>query len=507
MTTAAHLPPPRRLDGRERAVLARTPAAARRVRYLAPDAEAFAAAILARNPKAEVFADAADRAPVEALATDDLDTILARPDAAQVLAAAEVVVAAISPAGRAALDARLSALEAHGLALTHLHATDGPAGYFDDRADNLADAWRAGALPDEATVGTLIAVARRPDARPLLHLRMTTFAATLMDIRTRIPAEAMRTDPDLIVTHEKIPAPLPDLPVDEPKVSVLQRPAAMAPEAWRDAILARVRAGWVVVMEYDDHPEAVARARGRRTGPQDYLRFAHVHAVQTSTGPLVELFQRYNPEVRLLPSGAATAPPFPETRPRTVFYGAAGRGAFGVSVAASLAPMIQAHPDVAFVVVGDKAVFEALPTLRKQFHDYLPYDAYLDQMAACAVSLAPMEPSDLADVRADTKFLEASSRGVLTIASPPGYGRMLRHGRNGLIAETVDDWAPRLAEALENEAASRAMARNAYDYVAGARMFADQIAGRHAWYRDLWDRREALNAALAQRLQAAFPPA
>ena len=46
------------------------------------------------------------------------------------------------------------------------------------------------------------------------------------------------------------------------------------------------------------------------------------------------------------------------------------------------------------------------------------------------------------------------------------------------------------------------MARNAWDYVAGARMFADQIRDRHDWYRDLWARRDELNAALFRRFEA-----
>jgi hypothetical protein len=501
MMSAADLPPLRRLDGRESAVLARTPAAARRVRYLALDPAPFAAAIRARNPKAEVLTDPADRAAVEALATDDLDLLLARSDAAQVLAAADVVTAAIAPAGPAALAARLQALADHGLEIGHLHDADTPLGYFDDRAANLAPAWREGRLPDDATVGTLIVVARRAGAAPLLHLRMITFAPTLMDIRTRLPAEAMRSEAGLLVTHEKVPAPMPMLPRDEPKVSVLQRPAAMDAKAWRDAIAARAQAGWIVVMEYDDHPELVARVRGRTTGPADYVRFAHVHAVQTSTPPLVQLFKQHNPEVRMLPNAAFRLEPFPERLPRRVFYGAVSRGPFAAQVAASLGPVVEEFPDTEFVVIADRAVFDALPTQRKVFHDYMSFDTYLDLMATCAVSLSPVEGSEHQETKSDAKFLDASARGVLTIASPTIYAGVMRQGRNGLIAQALGDWALLLAQALRDEAASRTMARNAYDYVAGARMFADQIAERTAWYRELWDRRAELNAALFKRFE------
>jgi len=498
--SAADMAPARGLDRWERAVLTRTPIAAARLRYVSSDPAPFAAAHLARNPKTEVVTDPADLSAAEVLAADDLDRLLAHPDVDALMAGAQTLVAAISPAGVAALDRRLKVLAAQGLDIVELQSSDAATGYFDDRATNLAPAWRDGALPEDAAVETLVVVARR-GGRPALHLRLITFAPTLMDIRTRLPAEAMRTEADLIVTHEKTPAPLPSLPVDEPKVSVLQRPATMDPDAWRGAIAARAKAGWIVVMEYDDHPVLVAKVRDRTLGYADWVRFAHVHAIQTTTPPLVELFKQHNPEVRMLPNAVYRLEPFPEQLPRRVFYGAVSRGPFAAGVAATLGPVVEAIPDVEFVVVGDQAVFDALPTERKQFHNYMPFDSYLKLMATCAVSLTPIEGSEHQETKSDAKFLDAAARGVLTIASPTIYAGIMRHGRNGLIAQTVEDWAPLLIQALGDEAASRTMARNAWDYVAGARMFADQIRYRHDWYRELWDRRDELNAALFKRFE------
>lgn len=493
--------PPRDLDRRERAVLMRTPSAATRLRYLSDDPAAFVAAHLARNPKTEIVADPADTTAVEVLATDDLDRLLAHPDAEALIAGAATVVAGIAPAGDEALDRRLKALTAQGLEIVELQPAIAAVGYFDDRATNLAPGWRDGAMAEGAAIETLVVVAHRA-ARPPLHLRLITFAATLMDIRTRLPAEAMRTEAGLIVTHEKVPAPLPSLPADEPKVSVLQRPATMDPAVWRGAIAARAKAGWIVVMEYDDHPELVARVKNRTLTHADWIRFAHVHAVQTSTPPLVELFKQHNPEVRMLPNAVYRLEPFPERLPRRVFYGAVSRGPFAARVAASLGPAIEAVPDAEFVVVGDQAVFDALPTERKRFHNYMPFDDYLRLMGTCAVSLSPIEGSEHQETKSDAKFLDAAARGVLTIASPTIYAGVMRHGRNGLIAKTVEDWAPLLAQALGDEAASRTMARNAWDYVAGARMFADQIRYRRDWYQELWDRRAELNAALFKRFES-----
>lgn len=204
----------------------------------------------------------------------------------------------------------------------------------------------------------------------------------------------------------------------------------------------------------------------------------------------------------MLPNAVFRLERFPERLPRRVFYGAVSRGPFAAGVAATLGPVIEEFPDVEFIVVGDQAVFDALPTQRKQLRGYMPYDEYLQLMGTCAVSLSPIEGSEHQETKSDAKYLDGAARGVLTIASPTIYSGVMRHGRNGLIAETVADWAPLLAQALRDEDASRVMARNAWDYVAGARMFADQIRDRHNWYRDLWARRDELNAALFRRFEA-----
>lgn len=487
------------LDARQKAVLARTPITATRIRYLADFPQAFAEACWSRNPRVEVLTDATDGAPVDVIATDELDRLLNRPDAQAILAGCEVLVAPISPTSPERLGELLAGVAARGFEILRLQPASAPVGYFDDHATDLAGAWRGGALAADASIETLVVVARRGAGRPTMHLSLLTYAPTLMDIRTRLPAEAMRSEPDLMVSHQKLPATLPRLAPDEPKILVLQRPAPIDPAAWRKAMATHARAGWIVVLEYDDHPELVARVKSRPVTEADWLRFAHVHAVQTSTPALAELFGRYNPEVKLLPNAVFNLARFPETLPRRVFYGAVSRGPFAAAVAGSLGSVVAEFPDVEFVVVGDRAVFDALPTDNKRFYPFLHYGDYLRMMGTCAISLSPIEGAEHQETKSDAKFLDGASQGVLTIASPVIYSGVMRHGKNGLIAETVPDWAPLLAGALRDDAGSRRMARSAWDYVAGARMFAEQVRVRHDWYRDLWARRDELNAALTSR--------
>jgi glycosyltransferase involved in cell wall biosynthesis len=160
---------------------------------------------------------------------------------------------------------------------------------------------------------------------------------------------------------------------------------------------------------------------------------------------------------------------------------------------------VRDFPQVEFVVVGDKDVFDALPTANKQYHPYLPYADYLDLMSACTVALSPLEDREFQDCKSDAKFLDAARGGVLTIASPTVYAETIQDGVNGLIAREQADWARLLALALADPVRRNDMARRAWDYVREQRLFADQVAERRDWYLDLWARRGTLTARLIER--------
>jgi hypothetical protein len=331
-----------------------------------------------------------------------------------------------------------------------------------------------------------------------LRLEMVAFAPRLMDIRARLPAQALGAEPDLAVAYATPPFRLPPASREQPKILVLQRPGSTDDELWRQSLAESIAKGWLVVLEFDDHPDLVAEVTGR---PVVWERFGHQHAIQTSTARLATLFARWNPEVAVFRNAVFELLPFPELeRAASVFYGGVTRGAFAADAARALAPAIEAFPNTPFEVVGDRAVFDALPTSMKRFHDYLAYEDYLELMSTCSVSLSPLAPRRHIETKSDAKFLDAARAGVLTLASPPVYEEIITHGETGLIARELADWAPLLTRALADRGDRQRMARNAWDYVRGERMFAHQIADRKAWYRSLWDRREALTRGLMDRL-------
>lgn len=496
---------PRWMDAVQESVLVRTPVAAGRIRYVGRASRAFADACWSRNPRCDVSLDAGDRSPVDALAADDLAGLLARPDAPALLAATQQVTTAL-PAGAADPGGLLRTLESHGFEVRHLQPLDAPAhdpktfGYFDDIRRERTGAWRAGALAGP-TGEPLVVVATRPNDVPPMQLAMFSFAPVMMDIRTRLPAAALRSEPGLLMQHVRPPGRLEPAAKEQPKVLILQRPAPPKNLAgWKQSIRDWVRDGWVSVVEFDDHPTLTAMIAGREVVEADWVRFSAAHAVQTTTPLLEGLFRQLNPETRSFPNAVFRLEPFPENLPKRVFYGAIQRGDHAVEMAQSLGPAIARFPGVEFVVVGDRAVFDAIPSSRKRYYDLVSYEEYLRLMGGCSISLSPMEDNAFNAAKSDAKFLDAASRGVLTIASRAVYASVIRHGENGLIAERTSDWARLLADALADDVARREMARVAWTYVRDHRMFADQARERLAWYRDLWERRDALNDAVLSRL-------
>lgn len=473
-------------------LVGRTPLTARRLAYVGPEAPAFEAAYVARNPAAE-FVTAAE---ADCLVLADLDALTLQ----DVRAHAE----ALAPdgylvAGSRSGDQVAAVLEVLGDAfrIAKLQLLVPGDDHFNDQASRLSPA----SLP-QVTDRDLLLVAQksRVEAAPVA-VQIVAFAPRLMDIRTRLPAQALRTEPELILGYGGAPFTFLALAPDAAKIVVLQRPLLLSVDAWRAATADSIKRRWLVVLEIDDHPALMTAAGGRKLTPAEWLTYGYCHAIQTSTERLARAFSKYNPTVKVFPNAVFELPPFPTApAPRRVFYGALSRGKFAARVAASLTAVTEELPEVEYVVVGDRAVFDALPTANKSFHDYMSYEAYLDLMATCAVSLSPVEGRLYEDTKSDAKFLDAAARGVVTLASPTIYAETIAHGRTGLIAHRLKDWAPRLAEALRDEPARQAMARQAWEYVRDNRMFAHQAAARSAWYRELWARHDELTAGVIGRL-------
>lgn len=348
----------------------------------------------------------------------------------------------------------------------------------------------------------------RPAANPApertpMQIVTAAMAPRVMDVRTRLPAQQLRTIPEVNVRYQEKSVEIVPVPNGTAKIMVLQRPAVPDQDAWKRMALQALRAGWLIVTEYDDHPELVGQVLGWAPERSRWLQVAAAHAVQTTTEPLAAAFREHNPEVMVFPNAAFVLPPLRArpagSEPKRVFYGALNRGTFGVALARALEPAIAAHPATIFEVVHDRAFFDALPTDRKNFRPTLDYDAYLEAIGACDIALLPLADDALNLFKSDLKYVESAARGAAVIASPAVYRDSVQDERTGLIAERLEDWAPALIRLLADDSLRERLSRAAWEDVRDNRMFAAQAGARIAWYRRLWEDRAQLHARLLAR--------
>lgn len=362
----------------------------------------------------------------------------------------------------------------------------------------------------EARARTLqwVAAARRAIAPPLqpLHLHFAAITPDFLDVRMKLPAEALGSDASLTLSYVQKSAALPDLPADRPKVAIVQRLALPEPVVVRRYVEEATRRGWLLVYEIDDHPDLIGAVQRTRVGEQLASTLMGFAAVQTSTARLGRELAAYNPEVAVFSNAVLDLPPLPPPGPSErvrVFHGALNREGFTRRVAERLGGTAARHPEVEFVVVHDRAFFEALPAARKVFHPAVDYGRYLQLMGECDVVLSPLEGSAHEAFKSDVKFLEAARAGAAFLASAAVYADTVVDGRTGLIAPGLDDWPSRLNELLSDAGLRRGLAARARAYVAAERMMAAQVAPRRDWYRRLWSAREVLSRAAFARMDAA----
>ena len=223
------------------------------------------------------------------------------------------------------------------------------------------------------------------------------------------------------------------------------------------------------------------------------------HAVQTSTERLAAEFAPRAGPVAVFRNAVLKLPP-PLARDRLrVFHGALNREGFTGEVAARLGDVAARHSEVEWVVVHDRAFFERLPAERKVFLPAQSHANYLAQMARCEVVLSPLEGAPSEMFKSDIKYLEAAACGAAMIASPAVYAGTIQDERTGLIAPTLEDWAPALERLLGDPDLRARLGSAARAYVERERMLAAQIAPRVAWYRFLWRDRERLSGEAAAR--------
>jgi SAM-dependent methyltransferase len=323
-------------------------------------------------------------------------------------------------------------------------------------------------------------------------------------VRIVHPLRAMATDPSVVtMLTSSVDPKAPD--DDTPRIFILHRPA-LSGEQGRAMIRAFLDGGWLLVTEFDDHPDFFQIMQDA-----EQLTFRGVHAVQTSTRPLAAVLRQRNPEVATFPNALVALPDirnFTDPNALTVFFGALNREQDWQPLMGAINAVTKAAGDrLRFQVVHDRGFFDALETPHKRFTAMCEYDAYMELLGGCEISLMPLEDNGFNRAKSDLKFIEAGACRVAALASDVVYSETIEDGRTGLVFRDADELQAKLMRLVAMPDMARDLGDAARDYVAQNRMLAYQIAPRIAWYRSLWARRDALNAALRERLAAVPEPA
>ena len=340
-------------------------------------------------------------------------------------------------------------------------------------------------------------------------LDLMTVAASMLapvggvsHVRIVEPLQAMATLPS-VITYLSPGGDRDRLDAHSPRVFVLHRPALNGREGLA-TIEALLRDDWIIVTEFDDHPDFFEIMRG-----EGQFSFTGVHAVQTSTPALGSILRQRNPEVAVFPNAIRTLPEprnFNDRGHMTLFFGALNRES-------DWAPMMPALNAVAalvgdrlrFCVLHDRGFFDALETPHKSFTPTCDYETYLQLLGQCEISFMPLLDTPFNRAKSDLKFIEAGACRVVPLASDIVYAASIDDGKNGLLFRNGEEMRTRLMRLIVMPEVAYNLACAARTHVANHRMLAYQIAPRIRWYRSLWDRREPLTEALATRLRLPGP--
>lgn len=345
---------------------------------------------------------------------------------------------------------------------------------------------------------------KEPRQRMFLTCSMLDPVGGVSHVRVVYPLQALATDPSVITDIKDVFETTPPHD-DTPRIFVLHRPALIG-DYGRDLLRALNDSGHLMITEFDDHPDFFPMMQ--RGGA---LSFEGVHAVQTSTPALAEVLRKYNPEVAVFPNAMPSLPEirnFTDPDRITLFFGALNRE----DDWETLMPVINEVTDLAgdrirFEVIHDRGFFDALRSANKSFTPTCDYETYLRILGGCDVSFMPLSDTAFNRAKSDLKFIEAGACRVTPLASPVVYAESIEHGRTGLLFSTPEELRLNLLRVLALPENARSIADAARDHVAKYRMLAYQVAPRIAWYRSLWERRQALFAAQRERVRAFYEQA
>jgi len=194
----------------------------------------------------------------------------------------------------------------------------------------------------------------------------------------------------------------------------MQRQMVVNRDIWLASIRALIAKEWLLVAEWDDHPDQLPAAAKAVWNTNAWLAISSLHACQVSTARLADAFRIHNPTVTSFANALLDLPPVvgrSAERIRIV-YAALNRTGVADLVAQALEAAAAADSRVEIVIVDDQALFASLTMPRRRFLPLLSYKDYLDLLATADIAVLPIVGAQPEQYKSPLKFLECASRGA-----------------------------------------------------------------------------------------------
>jgi SAM-dependent methyltransferase len=344
-------------------------------------------------------------------------------------------------------------------------------------------------------------VAQKPPLRPLLAIHQWIMTRGQLQARTDPPVAALGSLPDVVATASAVNEGVPKPSGEHDHILVMQRQMVVNRDLWFASIRSLIAKGWLLVAEWDDHPDLLPAPAKAIWDTHPWLSMSCVHACQVSTPLLAEAFRAHNPTVAVLANALLDLPPLAKRSGEhiRVVYAALNRTGVAGLVAKALDAAAAADSRVEIAIVHDEDLFAALRTPQRSFLPLLPYKDYLELLETADIAVLPIVGRESETYKSPLKFLECASRGAVCVASPTLYADVIRDGETGIIAHTGEEWTRSLQQLVADPAERWRLAEAAWSDVRDRHMMATQVAAREAWYRQLCANRAELTRALLAR--------
>jgi len=121
-------------------------------------------------------------------------------------------------------------------------------------------------------------------------------------------------------------------------------------------------------------------------------------------------------------------------------------------MAEAWARIARRYPQVTFVIQGHhaKVFYDTVPNERIAMLDWMPIESYPAGLINIDIGCCPLGDTPFNRAKTYIKAMEYAASGAAVVASPTVYNKLLEHGVDGYICDTVDEWEAALSALVED---------------------------------------------------------